>query len=522
MTAVLHGFQPILSKVAILKVMFRSTMPLSRRIQLVLASRWFWYATFGLFLLQALWLAFSAQYPMAFDENYHFGLIQLHAQQWLPFFTHQPAHAQAVGEVARDPSYLYHWLLSLPYRLIRVFTHDQTTQIIWLRLINVALFAWALVLYRRVMRRLGLSAAFTHAALLAFTLIPVVPFLAAHINYDNLLMVVVPLVTLQAMGVLEGLREKRLPLARLIELAAVLLLGSLIKYPFLPVLAVVALYIAWRIRREGLYRRPAFVTAWQEWRRLSRFKEILFVVILLVAAGLFLERYAINVVHYHTPAPSCAKVISQDECLEYGPWARDYGLSHTKAASFHPNLVTYVGDWFFGMWYRLFFAVGPSPDYATRAPFPVISYLAILVAVLLFVGIVLRARRVFIGHPKRVLLLLLIVGYGAALFLDNYFEYVRTAAPVAINGRYWIPFLPFFFALGGIAWSDLLGRRPAIKVWAVTAVLAVLLLQGGGAMTFIVRSDASWDWQNTFVQRVNGDVRTVVSPVILGKGIIHT
>lgn len=498
--------------------MFRSHTPLLRRIQLVLASRPFWCVVFGLFLLQALWLVFTAQYPMAFDENYHFGLIQLHAQQWLPFFTYQPAHAGAFGEVVRDPSYLYHWLLSLPYRFISLFTHDQTIQVIWLRLINVALFAWALVLYRRIMRRVGLSAAFTNSALLAFTLIPVVPFLAAHINYDNLLIVVVPLATLQVMSVLDAFRAGRIPLARLIELAAVLLLGSLIKYPFLPVLAIVVIYLAWRAQREGLYHRSVFAAAWQEWRQLSHLKELLFVVLLLVAAGLFVERYATNLIHYHTPVPSCVKVISQDECLEYGPWARDYGLAQHKAASFRPNIITYTGSWFKGMWYRLFFAI--NYDYATRAPLLLISYLAILVAALLLVGILLRVGFLFRGHPERLLLLLLILGYGVALFVDNYFSYVRTATPVAINGRYWIPFLPFFFALGGFAWSDLLRRHLAVRVWAAVIVLAVFLLQGGGTMTFIVRSDASWDWPNAFVRRLNEDVRSVVSPTIIGKGII--
>ncbi|MGI0134888.1 MAG: hypothetical protein ACREBW_08030, partial [Candidatus Micrarchaeaceae archaeon] len=84
---------------------------------------------------------------MAFDENFHFGLIQLHADQWLPFFTHQPANADAYGAIARDPSYLYHFLMSIPYRLIRLITPNTTAQIIALRLINIALFTSGFVLF---------------------------------------------------------------------------------------------------------------------------------------------------------------------------------------------------------------------------------------------------------------------------------------------------------------------------------------------------------------------------------------
>jgi hypothetical protein len=125
----------------------------------ILASKVSWRLILSLFIIESLWLAFSAQYPMAFDEQFHFGLIQLHAKQWLPFFTSQPATG-AYGPVVRDPSYLYHWLLSFPYRGISIFTHDQTIQIICLRIINIALFTGSIFLYRRLYRRLRLPEAF--------------------------------------------------------------------------------------------------------------------------------------------------------------------------------------------------------------------------------------------------------------------------------------------------------------------------------------------------------------------------
>ena len=78
----------------------------SERLARIFASQVFWYAVFALFIVQAAWLACSAAYPMAFDEQYHFGLIQLHAHQWLPFFTSQPPTG-AYGAAVRDPSYLW-------------------------------------------------------------------------------------------------------------------------------------------------------------------------------------------------------------------------------------------------------------------------------------------------------------------------------------------------------------------------------------------------------------------------------
>lgn len=468
----------------------------------------------GLFLVQALWLVFSVQYPMAFDENYHFGLIQLHAQSWIPFFTTQPPHSAVYGAVVRDPSYLYHYLMSFPYRLLNLFSHNQTFLIISLRLINVGLFGFSLVLYRKLLRRIGMSAAFTNSALLVYILIPVVPFLAAHINYDNLFLIAIPLAILLTLDVIDGLHAGRVSLARLLSLLVVMLLGSLVKYPFLPVMLVIVAYLVWLFWREKQLSRPAFRVLIGDFQKLSKLIRLLLVVAVLVSAGLFIERYGVNIVRYHKPVPACDNVIDASECLKYGPWNRDDGLAHEKAAAFHPNIITYTGSWFYGMWYRLFFAINDT--YVTEPPLYIISHLAIVMAVLLVLGVIIRARRIFPGHPERTLLLLIILGYGLILLLDNYAAYVRTAQPVAINGRYWIPFLPLIFALGGIAWSQLLRAKQAYKAWVAAFVIVVFLLQGGGTMTYIIRSHNSWAWNNRMARSINGSVRGAVRPFIFG------
>jgi hypothetical protein len=179
----------------------------------------------------------------------------------------------------------------------------------------------------------------------------------------------------------------------------------------------------------------------------------------------------------------------------------------------------YIGTWLHGMWFRLFFAIGPEPAYTTRSPLFILSRVAIGAAVLLGLGIVVRFRWLFAGHPERLLLILLMAGYGLALFASNYADYLYTGLGVAINGRYWLPFLPLFFVLSGLAWHDILRRAPSVKGAAVLVVLAVFFLQGGGIMTYIIRSDDSWYWPNPTVRRLNGDIRAVVSPFIYGKDL---
>src|SRR4051812_29328265 len=99
-----------------------------KQIYYLLSRKSFFWAILALFVLQSAWIALSGRYPMAFDEDFHLGIIRLFAHHASPFWSTQPAGADAFGAVARDPSYLYQWLMSFPYRLISAITGDQTIQ----------------------------------------------------------------------------------------------------------------------------------------------------------------------------------------------------------------------------------------------------------------------------------------------------------------------------------------------------------------------------------------------------------
>lgn len=72
-----------------------------QRLVTLLGSRRLWYGILGLFVVEAMWVMVSGRYPMAFDEDYHFGIIKLYAQQWSPFFAHQPVGANVFGAIVR-------------------------------------------------------------------------------------------------------------------------------------------------------------------------------------------------------------------------------------------------------------------------------------------------------------------------------------------------------------------------------------------------------------------------------------
>lgn len=480
----------------------------------VLASRLFFWGVVAFLVLEALWVTFSAVYPMAFDEDFHFGVIQIYAHQWSPFLHGQPDGANAFSAVARDPSYLYHYLMSFPYRLLTHLTHNQTAQIIGLRLINIGLFALSLVLFRRVLLKAKLSPALAHAALALFVLIPIVPLLAAQINYDNLLMVLVAWTCLVVHGVYAALRERRVAIGQLALLIILCLFASVVKYSFLPIALAAFAFITLAAVRYFRGRGRLLLTRTKEavlacsWRA-----KLLLGAFLVLGLIVFAQRYLVNTVRYHTPLPKCNAVLSEEECSAYGPWERDHILAQAKG-SFNKNPAYYMWQWLCGMWTRLFFMVnGPASQYDTRKPMPVPGWTAVALAVAGVAALLIWWRRVFRGRAFLGFLLGIIVLYSTALWADNYSQYLGTSQPVAVNGRYLLPLLLPAAALLGTALHYALRRAAYLKGVLAAAVLAGFL-QGGGVLAFIVRSDYRWDWHNSTVVQVNDEARHLLWPFI--------
>lgn len=480
------------------------------------SNKGFWLIVL-LFVAQAVWIALSNRYPMAFDEDYHLGIIRLYAHHMNPFWQTQPANASMYGAVYRDPSYLYHFLMSFPYRCVSLFTASQTVQVLWLRFANILLFASGLLIYRRLLRQLGLSALATNFSLLIFTFVPVASLLAAQINYDNLF---IPLVALATLWTVELTQEtvayKRINAGRLLRLLILCLLASLVKYAFLPFFVAIGIFLLIVFAKVFKSFRKLLLTLGFGLTLMTRTKRMVLLLLLVVSAALFLQRYGVNLIRYHTPLPDCSRVLSVRECSDYGPWDRDYLLASQKTSG-HNSPFAYLGQWSYGMWLRLFFTVdGPPTQYQTRGPLFLPAIGAIVFAILSLLLFIRHAPylwnkyRLILGAPALMAFL-----YVLSLWLDGYAAYARTGQPVAINGRYLLPILPLLFALAVLVWRHALAGRHVLK--GVVATLAVLcMIWGGGALTFILRSSNSWYWPNATMRTVNVDIRNAVGPAVPG------
>ena len=493
---------------------------LSRRFITTLGSTWFFRAIVALLVVQATWIALSGRYPMAFDEDFHLGIIRLYAHHPWPFWSGQPANADMFGAVARDPSYLYHWLMSFPYRLVSAFTGDQTIQVLSLRFIDIGLFAGGMVLYRRLLLKTGASKALAHACLLIFVLIPIVPLLAAQINYDNLLLPLTAMALLLAVRFDTALtKQKRLDAVVMSQLLVACLLTSLVKYAFLPVFVAIVGFVAIRVWQYRRFAPKLWRSLVDSWLKLGGWLKLCIVVSLVLAAGLFVERYGVNLVRYGEPVPDCSKVLTINQCSAYGAWIRDYNYKIANVQGPRSPL-TFTHEWLYGMWLRSFFAVdGPATNFETRGPLVVPGLGAIAFTAVSVLALLVTAPRLLKRYHAPVLWLFtsVIISYVSILWLDEYRAFLRTGHPVAINGRYLLPVLLPILLIAAAAVGQLAKNRQALKL-AAAATVVLCLMWGGGALTYILRSNDAWYWPSPAARTANHALRRALGPITPGYG----
>jgi hypothetical protein len=493
-----------------------------KHVKKILGSQGLFLFTICYFVFQAVWIALSAVYPQAFDEAFHFGIIKIYAKHWSPFLTQQPAGGDPYGALARDPSYLYHYLMSFPYRFFYLFTHNQTTLVIALRLIDVALFTVGLMLFRQVLLKAKVSRALTNTLMLVFTLIPIVPQLAAHINYDNLLIPLTAWSCLLTFKVVDEIRAQEPNIRSIVALTAVGLLASIVKYAYLPIFAAIIIFVIFTAVQRNRTKREwkeLFKGIGRSWKRQSVPLKLILAVVAVVSVGMFFQRDGINLIDYHTVTPDCSRVLTDKACSQYTVWESDYKwhvdlLKHASSIHFENPLV-YFASWLYWLWYRLFFAVnGPGSGYTNYPPLPLPSAAAAVLAIVGVIAVIVWRHRIF--RDQYLSFFLLASGlYLAALFISGWQDYHYTNVLVDMNGRYLLPVLLLLGAIVAKAFSIALRKASTLRKTALAFAVIVLFLEGGGFLTFISRSDASWDWPNSTVVKVNNAARDVTKPVII-------
>ena len=469
----------------------------------ILGSNWFFAGIIAFFLFQTIWIALSAIYPMLFDEEYHLGIIDIYSRQLLPFIHLQPPEASFHGDITRYGSYMFHYLMSFPYRLIQIFGADLQTTIITLRIICISFVVAGLFVFRAFLLRAGLTKSLTNLSIATSTMIPIVPFALAQINYDSLAFLLVATIFYISIRAVENTKNQAIWIILLLATSSI---ASLVKFTILPIAFVNVLFVLIVLWRKYKSKLPARL--FNQTKNLSKLTIICSVLFLLLAVGLFVERYGTNIIQYRTIEPKCDRLHSDESCIQYTVWRRDTtwhqeNLESGKKRN-NPLEYTYI-SWVPDV-YTDFTGVAAftydDPNQALQIRYlptaikwspgtPIMRIASWAVLVLAILALIFSWRKL----PNRRLRYLTIGTLGVfivSMWVRNYTDYMYIGTVTATQGRYFIPILIPIIAVVGLAFRHYLTRMRYQTLFLLACVL--IFMQGGGVMNYMLYSSPQWYW----------------------------
>lgn len=474
-----------------------------------LGSERFFYLIIGLSVVQALWYIFSFQ-PALFDEQKHLGRVYAYLGQLGPFFSEQKPEWDQYGQLIRDESYLFYYILSWPLRFITLFTQDAVVQINALRLVCTAFFVGGLILYRKFLFSLSqdISRSVSHVTLLLFVMTPIVAPLPGAVNYDSLAFLLFALLLLLAARVMNSRVMAPLPLLALFSLALVM---TVIKWTSIALIAPVTAYVIYELVRR--HKTGVLTSMVASFKNESRWRLGVALLLFLLSLGLFIERPVMNTLEYGKPKPSCFRVMERERCLKSPEIAIYAQVDANKPAGFVPD---HPPEYFYKYWAPRMVNTSVSllPWNASRLSpsLPVMELLSFALA-LGGVALILLYLRDYLKVPMYRFALFVLLGYTLLLFAELYRAYTLHAIPAAINARYLIPVMPIFLYFVALSVRNVFGEhRNSLLVLLV--VVLVALTQGGGMVTNILTAKEGLYWPNEAVRGINREVVEYLQPLV--------
>lgn len=470
----------------------------SQVVKRILSSKHLYIAILTVFFLQVSWLALNAK-SLPYDEYYHYGVTEIYSRQWSPFIHHQDIESSLYGELTRAPSYLYHYLMSFPMRFAKIFTDSSVAITIFLRFINIAMVIASVLLFRRLLLRAKMSTAVINVSTAFFLFTPLTPVLAAHINYDNLIMLIAPLQILYAYKMYT---KEQLSYSDLAVFTTLGMFGSLVKFLYIPLVGILLI--------PAIYK---FITKKTKLKNnLSQYSKPVLLgcgVIFSILLILFVERFGGNLVRYGSLDVKCEKVHARSFCYNNTVWRRDADTLKGKAGPaeqsaseyfarrWTPTMIGNMSSVYTNIPQDVPIEDNPYGTYTARAripPFPRISTALVIVSLaILLVSVLLKMLSDFDR-----LVILTFALYAAMVFANNYLIYIKYGQAYAIQPRYlvflWLPLMAVIASLA----SKLLRRRNSQRLSTVMpiAVFTILAIYcvSGGLTGWIIRADKDWFW----------------------------
>lgn len=477
-----------------------------------LGSKTFFWLVLILFVFQALWLALTFRYPMLYDESYHFGVTQFFSNGISPIIEDQSKEYDKYRDISREGSYLYHYLMSYPYRLIELITDRLAVQVISLRIINIALFATGLWIFAKMFRAMKVKPILTNVALLFFVLLPITPFVAATINYDNLLF---PLTALFLYLCVNLIVKKKSPTIN--DYLVLVLLGfvaCLVKFVFMPIFAASLIFLLikfWSDNKSSLTAAKKLIS--------TSNKKILLIlsVLILIFALWFSHIHIKNIINYGSLIPRCRDTMAVERCQASGLVRRNIILEEStdlRERVMFPGFIFLWADQILNYvsWSGVEHSVNGKLT-VNEKPLPVF-HMTMFTLVVAGGFAALLSWRMFAKNIAYRFTAVVFFVYTAAVIYSNFASYNKYHQLIATQPRYFIVLLPLLMIFMVLGLDTIMRKiqRPAKIILFATTLF--FIMNGAGLITHLMVSDDNWYWQNKKVIRINNAVKNKLTPIV--------
>lgn len=413
------------------------------------------------FFLAASYLALRVRLGVAPDENYHYGFIQYYAKHSVgPFMSHQNSNFD-LGELTREPSYLYHYLLSFIYRAGSALNLNTVDV---LRFANIFMGLGTLIGLNKLGKTFKLDNLTRFTLLFLIANVPMFLFLSASINYDNLI------ILLSTVGMLQMIRTFKKPnLTTGFYLLLIMMSGPIIKFSFAPISVVLFVF-------TGYIAIKNWRKLWGEFLQLYK-KHIKILVAALVCLviffGLFSERYILNEFDYHQYDPPCNKVLSESQCQQGAIYVRQEGYDQKGSQNIHIRKDIYMVNWLNIMNNRIYGILGHQ-KFVNSSKVTYAGLALFYILLLLFIR-----KFTFTKGAADLVIPVTFFIYTLSLIYANMKSYKFTGDILfAVQGRYWFPMLfPFVFYVVSL-WNRELIKHKTTKYVLATILIIFAVISG--------------------------------------------
>lgn len=475
----------------------------------LLSSRKFLVITICFFVLQAIWVAISFRYPTVFDESFHMTMIDFFSQRTSPVVTQQPAIYDAGGNIPYGNTSFYHYLLSFPYRFLSIVSSSYMVQVIVLRLLNIFFVALGLYIFTKIIKHLGLPRMYASLAIFVYALIPITSLVAATVSYDNLIFLITAYFILCGLKILKSTQVSSRDHSVFLLIG---IFGALIKFTFLPVLVVGIVGLLW-LRLRTIKYRIYIKELLKDSRKLNKRVSVVILISFSVLFILFLARYAVPVLKFHTPIPDCSLVLTEQRCNQSKMYEFINNLVDSKNTRQQQNPAIYTIQWAQDNLRQLETSGSPTaslgPINIKTIPSDVkwgqsYTTLLLLLFFIFSIGIfsLIYSWQTIRKGATWTYSLLIILAVLVSTFSFNMMSYYSANIDLNTQVRYLLSVFPLVIALLIFAVSRLLGKLR----WAKIIILGILLIgftQGGGIIKHIISSDQTWYWPESPVSDIN-------------------